>query len=175
MSATPVDAASAVDPESAELRDGSTVRLHPMCAADAAGLLRFHSTLSPETTYLRFFSVHPWLSDDELYRFTHVDHTAREAIVATAGDEIVAVARFDRLEDALEAEVAFVVADSWQELGLGTVLFRRLADRARELGVSRFVAEVLPHNRRMLAVFHHSGLPARSELRDGVVHLVLDL
>ena len=56
--------------------------------------------------------------------------------MATAGDEIVAVARFDRLGDPSEAEVAFVVADSWQELGLGTVLFRRLAGRAVSRGES---------------------------------------
>jgi RimJ/RimL family protein N-acetyltransferase len=164
-----------VDADVVVLRDGTAVRLHPMGASDAAGLARFHSTLSAETTYLRFFCVHPWLSEQELHHFTHVDHTAREAIVATAGDEIVAVARFDRLEDPLEAEAAFVVADRWQELGLGTAMFHRLADRARALGVGRLVAEVLPHNRRMLAVFHHSGRPVRSEIRDGVVHLVLDL
>lgn len=165
----------ATDGNVIELHDGTTVRLHPMSASDAPGLARFHSTLSPETTYFRFFSVHPLLSEKELYHFTHVDHTVREAIVVTAGDEIVAVARFDRLKDPLEAEAAFVVADSWQELGLGTALFHRLADRAREVGVNRLVAEVLPHNRRMLAVFHHSGLPVRSELRDGEVHLVVEL
>jgi RimJ/RimL family protein N-acetyltransferase len=169
MSATQVDADVVV------LRDGTTVRLRPMHSSDAAGLERFHSTLSPETTYLRFFSVHPWLSEQEVYHFTHVDHTVREAIVATAGDEIVGVARFDRLNDPMEAEAAFVVADRWQEMGLGTALFQRLADRARALGVARLVAEVLPHNRRMLAVFHHAGLPVRSEIRDGVVHLILDL
>jgi RimJ/RimL family protein N-acetyltransferase len=164
-----------VDRNLVELHDGTEARLHPMSASDAAGLLRFHSTLSPETTYFRFFTVHPSLSDRELHHFTHVDHTDREAIVATAGDEIIGVARFDRMQDPAEAEVAFVVADAWQELGLGTAMFRSLAQRAGEVAVARFVAEVLPHNRRMLAVFNHSGLPVRSEFRDGVVHLVLDL
>ena len=69
-----------------------------------------------------------------------------------------------------------MVADLWQGEGLGTALFHRLAARARELGVERFIAEVLPHNRRMLNVFHHSGLPCHRPLcRDGVVHVVLDL
>jgi RimJ/RimL family protein N-acetyltransferase len=170
-----VGATPAIDQDVVELRDGARVRLHPMRASDAAGLLRFHATLSPETTYFRFFSVHPSLSDQELHRFTHVDHTDREAIVATAGDEIIGVARFDRMDDPSEAEVAFVVADAWQELGLGTAMFRALSRRAKDLGLERFVAEVLPHNRRMLTLFHHSGLPARSDFRDGAVHLVLDL
>ncbi len=85
------------------------------------------------------------------------------------------MARFDRLAGGRDAEAAFVIADVWQGEGLGTALFDRLAARARELGVERFTAEVLPHNRRMLNLFHHSGLPVTACLRDGVVHVVLDL
>src|SRR3954449_6716180 len=132
------------------LRDGSTVELLAMRPEDAPRLVRFHHTLSPETIYLRFFSFHPELSAAELTRFTSVDHHEREAVVAVAGGEIVGVARFDRLADATAAEVAFVVADGWQGRGLGSALFRHLLQRARELGVTRFVAETLPHNRRML-------------------------
>ena len=34
---------------------------------------------------------------------------------------------------------------------------------------------MLPHNRRMLNLFHRSGLPVTARFRDGVVHVVLDL
>ena len=74
-----------------------------------------------------------------------------------------------------EAEVAFVVADAWQGRGLGSVLFERLAARARELGISRFVADTLFLNRRMLAVFRATGLPHAERLEGGVVHVVLEL
>ena len=157
------------------LRDGSKVDLHVMRPEDAGDLVRFHHGLSPETTYLRFFSVHPELSGREVERFTNVDHHGREALVATVDDHIVAVARFDRSGDAAEAEVAFVVADVWQGEGLGSALLHRLASRAREEGIERLTAEVLPHNHRMLAVFRHGGWPMRSTLRDGVVHIELDL
>jgi GNAT superfamily N-acetyltransferase len=164
----------AVD-RSIELADGSAVELHQMHAADAARLLRFHHTLSPDTAYMRFFSVHPELSAGELHRFTHVDHGDREAIVATAASEIVAVARYDRLPQSDDAEVAFVVTDSWQGRGLGALLFDRLAERARQVGVRRFVADTLANNRRMLSLFHHAGLPVTSGIRDGVVHVAIEL
>ncbi len=163
------------EPERTTLPDGSVVTLVPMGPADAQRLVRFHSGLSPETVYRRFFSFHPELSPTELYRFTHVDHRDREAIVASDGSEIVGVARFDREDDPTAAEVAFVVADPWQGRGLGSVLFQRLADRARAAGVQRFVADTLPDNLRMLAVFHHAGLPCTSRSSDGVVHLELAL
>jgi RimJ/RimL family protein N-acetyltransferase len=157
------------------LRDGTEVQLHAMRPQDAGPLLQFHGGLSPETTYLRFFSVHPKLSEREVDRFTNVDHHDREALVATVDDQIVGIARFDRAGTSDEAEVAFVIADTWQGEGLGTALIERLACRARDVGVSRFTAEVLPHNHRMLAVFRHTGWPITSGFRDGVVHLELEL
>ena len=158
------------------LPDGATVDIEPMRASYAERLDHFHHTLSGETVRLRFFGVHPDLSDQELHRFTHVDHVNREALVAVHSGQIVGVARFDRLSDGgSEAEVAFVVADAWQGRGLGTVLFERLAARARELGIGRFVADTLFLNRRMLAVFRATGLPHAERIEVGVVHVVLEL
>ena len=147
------------------LLDGTTVDIEPMRASDVDRLDQFHHTLSGETIRLRFFGVHPALSDQELHRFTHVDHVDREALVAVHEGEIVGVARFDRLSDGGdEAEVAFV-----------SVLFERLAARARQLGVRRFVADTLFLNRRMLAVFRATGLRHAESFEDGVVHVILEL
>lgn len=170
-----VEAAVEPAPRTMGLPDGTAVQLHPMRVDDSGALVRFHHTLSLETTYLRFFSVHPELSAQELHHFTDVDHVDREALVATVDDEIVGVARFDRLERGDDAEVAFVVADSWQGRGVGSALFAELAARARTLGVSRFVADTLPQNRRMLAVFYGAGLPCTTDYAAGVVHVVVDL
>lgn len=157
------------------LRDGTSVAVRPMHADDEERLVRFHRTLSGDTTYLRYFSPHPELSSDEVHRFTHVDHRDREAIVAIVDDEIVGVARFDRMQHGPDAEAAFVVADAWQGRGLGSALFTCLAHRAVALGVERFTAETLPRNRRMLAVFTHAGLPHTTSFADGVVDVVIDL
>jgi GNAT superfamily N-acetyltransferase len=158
-----------------ELPDGSRVVIAPMEPGDADGLQRFHRTLSDHTTYLRFFAVHPVLSTREVERFTLVDHVDREAVTAKVGDEIVAVARFDRTAGGGEAEVAFVVGDAWQGRGLGSVLFREIVDRARLVGVRTLVADTLATNSRMLAVFHHAGLPVSSTIDNGVLHLRIAL
>ena len=160
---------------SVHLRDGSRVSILPMGPDEEARLLRFHHRLSPETTHRRFFAIHPELSPDELHRFTHVDHVNREAFIAVADGEIVAVARFDRIGGGAEAEAAFVVADSWQGRGLGTVLLARLIDRARRLGVDRLVAQTLPYNRPMLSVFRSAGLPITERFEDGVVDVSIEL
>ena len=169
--------APAVDDERSPLtlRDGTAVAVRPMHEADGDRLVRFHESLSAETQYRRFFSSHAHLSAHEVDWFTHVDHVHREALVATVDDDIVGVGRFDRLPGTSDAEVAFVVADGFQGRGLGTVLMGLVADRAGALGVERLVADTLLHNDRMLAVFHHAGLPTASRFVDGVVNVTLTL
>jgi GNAT superfamily N-acetyltransferase len=150
------------------------VEIRPIDPGDADALVRFHHRLSDTTTRLRFFTFHPELSARELERFTHVDHQGREALVAVDRDEIRAVARYDRLSDE-EVEFAVVVEDAWQGRGLGTKLFRRIADLARERGFARVSADTLSENRPMLDVFHNSGLVMRTWTAAGVVHVLIEL
>lgn len=138
------------------LRDGRAVVIRPITAADGDRLVRFHSTLSDRTIYQRYFAAHPRLTDADVYRFTHVDHAIREAYVGTVGDEIVGVGRWDRTS-AEQAEVAFVITDSYQRVGLGSALFALLAQAARSFGIKEFVAEVLPQNRAMIKLFQDFG------------------
>ena len=164
------------EPVTITFADGSSLRVVRMSTQLADALPRFHDRLSPATVRNRFFSVHPHLSPGEVARFTDVDHLHREALVALDGDEIVAVARFDRLPpDETAAEVAFVVADEWQGRGVATALFGRLLDRARELGVGRFVAITMASNQPMRSVFRHTGLPSHERYDGAVVTITIDL
>ena len=65
--------------------------------------------------------------------------------------------------------------DAHQGRGLGSVLLEHLSAAAREHGVHRFVAEVLPQNRRMLGVFRDAGYEVRHAFEDGVVSLSFDI
>ena len=156
------------------VRDGRTVRIRPIAPDDGERLARFHRSLSDETVYFRFFAPYPELTERDVHRFTNVDHDARVALVATVGGELIGVARYDRIDDR-DAEVAFVVRDDHQGRGLGSVLLEHLAAAARERGVRRFIAEVLPTNRRMLSTFEEAGYHPSHHIEDGVVSLAFDI
>jgi len=156
------------------LRDGRTARLRPIQPSDSDKLAEFHRSLSEETVYFRFFAPYPELTERDLQRFTNVDHDRRVAFVALSGSDIIGVGRYDRVDED-DAEVAFVIRDDHQGRGLGSVLLEHLAAAARERGVHRFVAEVLPGNRRMLATFEEAGYRTEHSVRDGVVSLAFDL
>ena len=113
------------------LSDGGTVRVRPIRPDDEARLLGLYERLSDESLYLRFFSPVPAPTAAHLERLTTVDYDQHMALVAQLGDDIVAVARYDRTGGD-EAEVAFSVQDDQQGRGLGHAAAR--APRGRRAG-----------------------------------------
>lgn len=156
------------------LRDGGTAHLRPITPQDADALQEFHLAQSPESVYLRFFAPMPRLSERDLARFTNVDHVDRVAIVAEVAGRIVGVGRFDRTARRT-AEVAFNISDHHQGRGLGSVLLEHLAAAARERGIQRFEAEVLPQNRKMVGVFRDAGYEVSNRFDDGVISVAFDI
>ncbi len=156
------------------LRDGATAHLRPIAPDDADRLVAFYDRVSDESKYFRFFVPYPRLSERDIARFTDVDHDARVGLIVLSGEDMIAVGRYDRI-DATSAEVAFLVEDAHQGRGLGSVLLEHLAAAARERGVRRFVAEVLPANRRMLTVFQDAGYQVNHAFEEGVVSLTFDI
>ncbi len=154
-------------------RVGTTVHVRPIRADDASRLLIFHRQLSPASVYRRHFFMHPELSDAEVEHFTRVDYVDRLALIAEDADELVAVGRYERGPEATEAEVAFVVADAYQHLGIGTMLLDHLAHAARPNGISTFVATTLADNRNMVDVFLHSGFSVTTTSSHGVISVRL--
>lgn len=155
------------------LSDGAVAHLRPITPADAGLLVEFYARVSPESKYLRFFAPYPVLSESDVQRFTTVDHVDRVALIITVANpdgtqRMLAVGRFDRIGPD-EAEVAFLVEDSQQGRGIGQLLLEHLAVAARQRGIGRFVAEVLPQNRRMAQVFADAGYHVHKEFDDGVI------
>jgi acyl-CoA synthetase (NDP forming)/RimJ/RimL family protein N-acetyltransferase len=156
------------------LRDGGTAHLRPITPQDAEALQRMHLAQSQESTFLRFFVPMPRLTETLLRQFTHVDHTRQVALVALIGDEIVGVANYGRVDER-QAEVAFNISDVHQGRGLGSSLLEHLAAAARERGIQRFVADVLPQNLKMVAVFREAGFRVTQEFDHGVMALAFDI
>ncbi|HEY3262607.1 MAG TPA: GNAT family N-acetyltransferase, partial [Pseudonocardiaceae bacterium] len=156
------------------LADGGTVHLRPIRPEDADALVALHGRLSVRTRYLRYFGPYPEMPKRDIERFTRVDHHDRVALVATLGDDLVAVGRYEGL-DSDSAEVAFVVQDDQQGRGVGSILLEHLTAAARECGIKRFVAEVLAENAAMVRVFRQAGYQVRREFEGGVLHLEFDI
>ncbi|MFJ7112632.1 GNAT family N-acetyltransferase [Streptomyces albogriseolus] len=166
------------------LRDGGTARIRPITVDDAERLVSFYEQVSDESKYYRFFAPYPRLSAKDVHRFTHHDFVDRVGLAAAVGDDFIGTVRYDRIgaggrpatgAEADEAEVAFLVQDAHQGRGVASALLEHIAAVARERGIRRFAAEVLPANTKMIKVFTDAGYRQKRSFEDGVVRLEFDL
>jgi GNAT superfamily N-acetyltransferase len=160
------------------LRDGSRVVVRAIEPGDKAALVAGFERLSDESRYRRFLSPTPRLTESQLRYLTEVDHDRHEAVVAFAEDtgEPIGVGRYVRYpDDPADAEPAVTVVDHWQGRGLGTLLLEELTARAREAGVERFTALVLPTNRPIIAMLDHLDGERVETIDDGVMTIEAEL
>jgi GNAT superfamily N-acetyltransferase len=161
-----------------ELSDGCVLEIRPLRADDKAGLAAGFERLSALSRYRRFLSPTEHLSPKQLAYLTEVDHRDHEALVAIepSSRDGVGVARYVRSgEDPEEAEFAVAVADDWQRRGLGTLLLRHLAARAREEGITRFTGLVLGSNEPVRHLLEALGDVRQRNVHDGTVEVWLQI
>jgi acetyltransferase len=123
---------------------------------DGALLIDLVHRLSSESRYHRFHIPMDFATDDDLRAqlpaYLDVDQRDHIALIALAEEEngqeaAIAVVRFKRGPQPDEAELAIVVRDDWQRLGIGVQLVIQAIDVARRVGIKRFLAWVQGTNR----------------------------
>jgi acyl-CoA synthetase (NDP forming)/ribosomal protein S18 acetylase RimI-like enzyme len=160
------------------LADGGVAHVRPATRADADQIRAMHGRLSARSLYLRYFSAVKQVSDAQVSVFVDVDHDTAIGLVVELGGELIAAGTAHRNTSAGhhdDAEVAFLVEDSQQGRGLGSILLEHLAVAAQERGIRRFTAEVLGENTQMVRVFIDAGYSVHREYDSGVIDLVFDI
>jgi GNAT superfamily N-acetyltransferase len=158
------------------LRDGRPVMLRALKPEDRDAMLAAVGRVGAQSLYRRFFGAKRGFSEAEVDFFVNVDFVRHVALVAVINerrnDTIVGGGRYIVTQDGT-AELAFAVVDEYQGQGIGTLLLRHLIVIARDNGLERLVAEVLPENAPMLAMFRKWGFTLKRS--GGAVHVALDL
>jgi CRP-like cAMP-binding protein len=167
--------AAFITPIPVQMLDGTQLHLRPVLPGDNERTTNGRVEFSTETLYRRFQT--PRNPTMALMRYLfEVDYVHHFVWVMTDGFDgpVVADARFVRDEsDPTIAEVAFIVADAYQGIGIGTFLMGALAVAADYHGVQRFSARVLSENYPMRAILDRFGADwHREDL--GVVTTVID-
>ena len=155
------------------IRDGSALRLQAPTPIDFDDIKLFFDELSAESRYLRFHGV--GASDIAARSAVQAQGDDRVTLIARFGGRVVAVAGFEGLREPRVAEVAFAVADDFQNRGVGMRMLEQLAEIAAERGIKRFDAEVLFSNGAMLRVFEDAGYAVRRASSFGEVTVSLDI
>lgn len=152
--------------QSWSLKDGTEVMIRPIRPEDEPLIVKFHETLSEASVYLRYF--HPIklsqrVTHERLIRICFIDYDREIALVADRRDpetgehHILAVGRLIKEHATNDAEFAIVISDRVQRSGLGVELLSRLVRIARDEGLQRLKADILPENRGMQRVCEKLG------------------
>jgi len=164
------------------LRNGTAVRIRGVRADDKKRISEAFRNLETESIYKRFFQYKKTVTDEELKAATEVDFENEIALMVTIGEKegetIIGAGRyvaFDAAGGRRGAEVAFMVEEDYQGLGMASTILRHLAGIAKDKGIAQLHAEVLRENGGMLAVFKRSGFPMKQQYAEGVVHVTLSL
>jgi len=147
-----------------KMKDGKHVTIRPIRAEDELPMVEFHKALSDGTVYRRYFRaqrLESRVAHERLFRKCFVDYDREVALVAehrnedSGVSELLGVGRLVRQADDAEAELAVVITDRCQEMGLGTELVRRLIEVAKCEGIRRIKAEILSENTAMVKLAKH--------------------
>jgi RimJ/RimL family protein N-acetyltransferase len=160
------------------LRNGETLRIRPIRPDDEPRLVALYDRLSRHTAYQRFFTVMRHLPSDWGHYFANVDYRRRLAVVVeretVAGIELVGVGRYEPTGEETLGEVAFLLEDGYQGQGLGPLLLDEVLRAGTERGLTRFRADVLGENHRMLRLLAHRTRILERTVAQGVVSVVFE-
>ncbi|HMF89270.1 MAG TPA: bifunctional acetate--CoA ligase family protein/GNAT family N-acetyltransferase [Candidatus Angelobacter sp.] len=161
---------------------GPAFTIRPIRPDDEPLMVDFHHQLSEMSVYMRFFlpiKLNARVAHERLFTKCFIDYDREMALVAeytdNAGERHLAgIARMIRKHSDNAAEVAFLVADKFQNRGLGTYLLERSMHVARKEGIGTLEASTLSDNFNMKDVFARAGFRF-SPPEDGVVTASLSL
>ncbi|MCD6296920.1 MAG: GNAT family N-acetyltransferase, partial [Deltaproteobacteria bacterium] len=157
--------------EETHVVDGQTVLFRPARLTDERRIQEHYYTLDQKDVVRRFMHEKTSFVSEDVAEVFHVDYIHDMTIVAVIGDpgfeRIIALGGYLLDPASNMAEVAYSVDKGWQGKGLSTLIHEKLAQTAREHGISGLVAYTEPSNRRMIRLFEKLPYKTSSVFQDG--------
>ncbi len=153
------------------------VRFRAIKPSDEEEMRRLFYRFSDRTVYYRYFSPIKVMPHAKMQQYVNIDYINTLSIVGLTGppeeEHIIAEARFVKDRKKPCGDVAFVVEEQYQGIGIATYLYEMLVTLARERGLQGFTADVLASNKAMMKVFEKGRYPVRATLSEGAYELVI--
>jgi acetyltransferase len=164
-----------------KLKNNEEVIIRPIRPEDEPLLIRLHQALSERSVYLRYFQplkLSQRTAHERLTRICFIDYDREMALVverklADGTPQVIAIGRLSKLRGRNDAELAVLVDDRFQHLGMGTELYRRLIAIAKEEKLELVVSTILNENRDMISICEKLGFQFKSDMEDNTVRAEL--
>jgi acetyltransferase len=161
-----------------KVRDGRTVMLRPIKPEDEPLWLEMFQNFSEESIRYRFFQVLKDTPHETRVRYCNIDYDREIAIVAELTENghrnILGVTRVSIEPDGKKGEIAFIVADPWQGLGLGTKMIDYVLEICKDMKLETVYAIILQENYRAISMMKKMGFTIEYQ-NDDTATATLDL
>jgi len=139
------------------LNNGKSVIFRPLLPSDEFGYRNFFYSLQDKTIFYRFFYRMKTFPHEMVQKhWASVDYRKNMSIIGLVQQgghkAIMAIGSYAEAEDG-RAEIAFVVREDYQNLGIASYLIDQLESIAKENQYIGFQASVLKENEAMIHVF----------------------
>ncbi|PID58192.1 MAG: hypothetical protein CR986_08210 [Ignavibacteriae bacterium] len=165
--------------ENVFLKNGKGIFLKPATENDKGKVSDLMKRTSQDSLRMRFMASVSQVSESVINDLCGGDFTDKGCLLACENDEynskIIGLANYISMGNNKTAEVAFLVEDDFQGLGISTILLERLAGLASANGIVEFEAEVLPENQEMINVFKSSGFDIHKVWSSDTIHIEFPL
>lgn len=162
-----------------KMKDNASALVRPACPEDKAGLEKMFRSCSSQTLYTRFLSPGLGVPLRYLDRLMANAPPKTISLIAETDDIqkplIVALMNLVETGPGNHGEIAIVVADDFQNRGLGSAMLKCLYEIAKARKVEKFIADVDAGNRRVFHLIQRSGLPCEINIEQGVAHIEVDM
>jgi len=156
-------------------KTGYEIVLRPVRIDDEPALKEFFYSLSDNSMYKRFISTRKDMPHERLQDFVVIDYRKEMVVLATAEEndqeKVLGLGQYRIIEGSHMADVAFVVSDSAQNLGIGREMLSFLTLLAKKQGLLGFTAEVLVNNIPMQHLFETAGFDVTKRNVEGLYEL----
>jgi len=154
---------------------GLEIFIRPVRISDEPILKDFFYSLSDASMQRRFISERRDMPHERLQDFVIIDYSTEIILLAFtrqgAIEQLVGVGQYAIIGSTHTADVAFVIRDDHQELGIGRELLRYLTLLAKNHGLLGFTADVMISNARMMRLFESMGFDVQKHISEGLYEM----
>lgn len=142
---------------------GTKITIRPVKSGDIRHVQEHFYNMDKADITNRFFQIRNIFYQDQMESMASIDYVKNMTIVAYTGEgnfgQIVGIGEYVLETGKNTAEVAFSLLKEWQGKGVAFVIMQKLAEAARENGISGLVAYTSKRNTSMIKLFKRLPYP----------------
>ncbi len=161
--------------EEVHVINNKKITFRPVKLTDERSIQEHYYGLDKTDVVSRFFHEKKSFVSKQIERTFIIDYIKDLTIVAVEGEQgferILAVGEYYLNPESNMAEIAFSVANTWQGMGLSSLVIKKLAEAAKVNGIKGLVAYTSTANKRMVKLFNSLDYEVKTVTEGDMINL----